>query len=95
MMAGAGNLREHSLSAGDSGRLRFVTPEQKENGQLGIELMTAWVGSENNNDFLAARSGLFLDDQNTIPDKMAAGKAPAGVAAVASELLWRASCCSC
>lgn len=64
-----------------------MTPEQKENGQLGIELMTAWVGSENNNDFLAARSGLFLDDQNTIPDKMAAGKAPAGVAAVASELL--------
>lgn len=65
-----------------------MTPQQRENGRLGIELMTAWVGSARSNDFLAERLRTILDEAATTEDKFVAlSNALAGVSAVATEML--------
>jgi hypothetical protein len=65
-----------------------MTPEQMENGRTGIELMTAWVGSDSNNDFLAERVRALLDEADTTTGKyVVAANALAGVAAVAAEAI--------
>jgi len=57
-------------------------------GRTGVELMTAWVGSDRNNDFPAERVRALLDEADSTTDKLVAlSKAVAGMGAVAGELL--------
>jgi hypothetical protein len=57
-------------------------------GRTGIELMTAWIGSDKKNDFLAERLRALLDEADTTTDKMVAvSNALAGVSAAAGDLL--------
>jgi hypothetical protein len=65
-----------------------VTPEQMENGRIGVELMTAWAGGGSTTDFAAERLKALLDEEDTSADRtVALGKALVGVMAVAGELL--------
>jgi hypothetical protein len=69
-----------------------VTSEQMENGQIGIELMTAWAGGGRTTDFAGERLRALLDEADTRADKaVASGKALAGVMAVAgASVSWLA-----
>ena len=69
-----------------------MTPEQMENGRIGVELMTAWTGSGRTNEFFGNRVRLLVEENTPedSPDPSAGfAKACACVAQVASNLLIR------
>lgn len=66
-----------------------MTPEQIENGRIGIELMTAWSNCDKSLDFFSQRLALLVDEHWDDGDKGRAGffKATLGLADVSGALL--------
>jgi hypothetical protein len=66
-----------------------MTPEQMENGRIGVELMTAWSAGDKSNDFYTQRVQLLVDEnwQHGNNGRLGLLKALVGLGNVAGLLL--------
>jgi hypothetical protein len=68
-----------------------MTPEQMENGRIGVELMTAWCACDKSGDFFSGRLSLLVKENwdDGMEGRTGLLKASIGLADVAGLLLVR------